>query len=102
MFIRKVVTNPSLRACGSIVVGSPSFAQRKVFASPVAASATSTITADSADRHTQPRIFVTWRLALVRAQVSREQFPRQRPAVPQGPGSAGGVVLVLRAWPGMS
>src|SRR5580658_148000 len=43
MFISKEVTNPSLRAWGSIVVGSPSFAQRKVFASPLAASATSRV-----------------------------------------------------------
>src|SRR5216684_3446912 len=41
-------TNVSPRACGSIVVGSPSFAQRKVFASTGAASTASTIIAERA------------------------------------------------------
>src|SRR6266849_1512615 len=46
-------TNRSLRACGSIVVGSPSLAQRNVFASTATASAASTIIAERA--HLQPR-----------------------------------------------
>src|SRR5260370_26934001 len=49
-------TNRSLRACGSIVVGSPSFAQRKVLASPLVASATST--ANAAHKRKRPSLLV--------------------------------------------
>src|SRR5260370_38547882 len=46
----------SLRACGSIVVGSPSFAQRKALASPLVASATST--ANAAHKRKRPSLLV--------------------------------------------
>ena len=62
MFMSKVVTNKSARAWGSIVVGSPSFAQRKVFASAVTLSATINTIMDIAHRHTQPSRFVIARL----------------------------------------
>src|ERR1700722_20015453 len=58
MFMSYEVTNPSLRAWGSIVVGSPSFAQRKVFACAAPPSATIATTAAIANRRIQCPFFM--------------------------------------------